>query len=342
MAKKPTISKEEQVKSDAMAFGLSSESFKKTTASVEERLKKIYNSGHTQFIMAINGEEVHFELVTIPNDEILSKTVVISENKRLQQYVSRYSVIELTNEIKENGQAYPAIAQLGEDGLIEIVDGSQRRQACYFSGVDFKIFMTKNKLSNNVASKLSDSTNTHKPLSLLERGKTWSEMLSNGTYKNQKELSIGEAVNPSIVNHALKATEIPDSILTLFPSPTDLGKSSVKRIHSLISPLSSDDLAAVEQEFKEYLNETALTQDFLIRTENDVKKYNALVLESLVQFLSLDVQKKQPVKHKELSDGSKGRATFNDKNLKIDIKNVSDEFANELETLINKYGLTFD
>lgn len=186
MAKRPQATEAQRLAEEAQMYGVSTASLEESKAHHAQMMKEAYQTGTSSVTLTIAGEPIEFDLVIIPNNEILSRTEVISENEREQQYVNRLSVISLTNQIKAIDQTVPALAQKRDDGTIEVIDGSQRRMACYYAGKDYATFVAKINFASSTRKTISRSSNEHKELSILERGNEWQKMLIDGKYTDQK------------------------------------------------------------------------------------------------------------------------------------------------------------
>ncbi|MFV0575010.1 MAG: ParB/RepB/Spo0J family partition protein [Vibrio sp.] len=187
--------------------------------------------------LAIAGQEmVSFELITIPANEIESKTVVFAENSREQSFLNEHALSDILATLKERGQQYPAVGRRTANGKIEVLDGSRRRMSCILAQKDFLIYVADN-IETEHAKFLSDVANAHKPLSLYERGREMQLKLDNGEVSDQKALAEMFQCSESLVSGALKAAALPLELLQAYPNVGDVGRPTIVKLHKLYQSL---------------------------------------------------------------------------------------------------------
>ncbi|CAQ81900.1 putative plasmid partition protein B (plasmid) [Aliivibrio salmonicida LFI1238] len=332
MAKKKTKTNAQIAEEAAMLAGVSTSTYQKSIQHVE-KLQQAFEGGRSNLTLTFGERNVKFELRTLPNAVIETETIVSKENERSQNFVSRLSVIKLTQAIEKEGQKYPAIGQISGE-LIEILDGSQRRSACYYAGHDLLVWVTKEQLDNETKRTTSVTANTYKPLSLIEKGKQYQNLINEGTYNNPTQLATALGLNRGLVSECLKAASLPDWLIDIIPSPSDLGRPTIIKLSKFINELDENELSEV----------VLLATNLKEKTEQlrlnaiDADKVNGDVVQMI---MSINNKKSivSKVAFTSLTDGSRAKAILDNGDLMLNIKNVGDECLAELKDILAKYGL---
>lgn len=184
-----------------------------------------------QIELAVAGEDkVAFELMAIPAHEIQDKTRVFAQNAREQSFLNEHALGDILSTLKTRGQQYPAVGRRGEDGVIEVLDGSRRRMSCLLAEQTFLIYVA-DKIEAKQAKFLSDVANAHKPLSLYEKGKEMQSMLDSGEAGDQKSLAHIYQCSEALVSGALKAAALPLELLQTYPNISDVGRPTIVKLH---------------------------------------------------------------------------------------------------------------
>ena len=183
----------------------------------------------------VAGEDlVTFELLKVPADKIEHETSVFTDNAREQAFLNEHALSDILSTLRERGQQYPAVGRKRADGKIEVLDGSRRRMSCILANKDFLIYVAED-INGEHAKFLSDVANASKPLSLYEKGKETRAKLTSGEADDQKALAKMFQCGSSGYG-ALKAADLPLSLLQAYPNVADLGRPTiVKLISSLMS-----------------------------------------------------------------------------------------------------------
>ena len=307
-----------------------SESNTKDTAS------EILKSRQSIVFLYVNDKKVEFRLVEIAPSDVLEKTTVTKENQRDQRFVNELSVKELTVRIREKGQVYPAIGQIGPEGNIEIIDGSQRRMACYLAGKPFSIYVCEGRIDHATASQLSNDTNLFKPLSLIERGMEWKKLLDNKIYKNASALAKESGINVATVSIGLKAAALPPWIISLIPSPSDLGKDLISKLDKSLRPLTQPQLLTKMEDCESAIR----FLDSEISESSNAQSANSLVINALIEvFVTGNDNTFSSQKYRELANGSLVKASLKADRIQIDIKNAPKDCIDDLTEVLNRHGL---
>lgn len=173
----------------------------------------------TRVFILKSGAEARFALTKILHDDIEAQTYVdAAVNGRDQAFLTPESVSDISRTIKLQ-QFFPAIGR-EVDGRIEVLDGSRRRAACLYNGTPFEVLVTKDDLSLADARQLAIDIQTAKEHTLRELGKRL--MLMYPDNMNQSEIARAEGLSPAKISRAFQAASVPDEMIALFPSVSDL------------------------------------------------------------------------------------------------------------------------
>ncbi|ERB65631.1 ParB/RepB/Spo0J family partition protein [Vibrio coralliilyticus] len=275
--------------------------------------------------LAVAGEEmVTFELVRISASDIAEQTVVFAENAREQSFLNEHALSDVLATLKERGQQYPAVGRKREDGKIEVLDGSRRRMSCILAEKDFLIYVAEN-INGEHAKFLSDVANAHKPLSLYEKGKEMQAKLESGEAEDQKALAKMFQCSEALVSGALKAADLPLTLLQAYPNVADLGRPTIVKLHKQFNELS-------EANRGKLLDKCQSTDGFVWQRSQaqGVARITKEVSETLEQWIEeLAPSKRSASRKVELV---KGRASYSRKgaDLALNLKKVDDALMQEI------------
>ncbi|AXN33865.1 ParB/RepB/Spo0J family partition protein [Vibrio coralliilyticus] len=275
--------------------------------------------------LAVAGEEmVRFELVRISASDIAEQTVVFAENAREQSFLNEHALSDVLATLKERGQQYPAVGRKREDGKIEVLDGSRRRMSCILAEKDFLIYVAEN-INGEHAKFLSDVANAHKPLSLYEKGKEMQAKLESGEAEDQKALAKMFQCSEALVSGALKAADLPLTLLQAYPNVADLGRPTIVKLHKQFNELS-------EANRGKLLDKCQSTDGFVWQRSQaqGVARITKEVSETLEQWIEeLAPSKRSASRKVELV---KGRASYSRKgaDLALNLKKVDDALMQEI------------
>jgi ParB family transcriptional regulator, chromosome partitioning protein len=192
-----------------------------------------------------SGAEARFTLTKILHDDIDTQTFVdAAVNGRDQAFLTEASVSDISRTIKLQ-QFFPAIGREVE-GRIEILDGSRRRAACLFNGMPFEVLVTRDALSLADARQLAVDIQTAKEHTLRELGKRLKLMYPADI--TQSEIATAEGLSAAKVTRAFQAAAVPDEIIAVFPSVSELSISDYQTLldvaeKSAARSISPDELA---------------------------------------------------------------------------------------------------
>ncbi|MEN4981154.1 ParB family protein [Erwinia billingiae] len=174
--------------------------------------------GERVFVLK-SGKEARFVLTKILHDDIEAQTYIDSAvNGRDQSLLTPESISDIARTITLQ-QFFPAIGR-EVDNRIEILDGSRRRAACLFNGMPFEVLVTKDELDISDARQLAVDIQTAKEHTLRELGKRLKVMSDNGM--SQTEIAKAEGISPAKITRAFQAAAVPDEMIAVFPSLSDL------------------------------------------------------------------------------------------------------------------------
>ena len=311
---------------NAKLFGKANKRRATTPVEAQQAVK-----AQTQVIeLAVAGQDlVSFELKKIPADQIDSKTVVFAQNSREQSFLTEHALSDILTTLKERGQQYPAVGRIGQNGMIEVLDGSRRRMSCILAQQDFLIYVAKD-INSEHAKFLSDVANAHKPLSLFERGKEMQALLASGKASDQKELAKLCQCSEALVSGALKAATLPLVLLQAYPSVGELGRPTIVKLHKLYSGLTDEQ--------KEMLLAQCYDQHGYAWQKIDGQGV-ARITKEVTTLIEKWIEELQPPKQKPQTSKSeliKGRASYVRKgdSLTLDLKKIDDSQMGDILNFI--------
>lgn len=200
-----------------------------------------------------------FTLTKILHDDIETQTYVdASINGRDQAFLTEESVSDISRTIKLQ-QFFPAIGR-EVDGRIEVLDGSRRRAACLYSGMPFEVLVTKDELSLSDARQLAIDIQTAKEHTLRELGNRLKLMYPE--HMNQSDIAAAEGLSPAKVTRAFQAASVPDEVIAVFPSVSELSINDYKTLLDIAEKAASRQISVQElaEGVRERIAHDALTE----------------------------------------------------------------------------------
>lgn len=169
-----------------------------------------------------SGAQARFVLTKFLHDDIETQTFVdAAVNGRDQAFLTRESVSDISRTIRLQ-QFFPAIGR-EVDGRTEILDGSRRRAACLYNGTAFEVLVTRDALSLSDARQLAADIQTAREHTLRELGKRLKLMYPADM--NQSDIAAAEGLSAAKVTRAFQAAAVPEEIIAVFPSVSELSIS---------------------------------------------------------------------------------------------------------------------
>lgn len=169
-----------------------------------------------------SGAQARFVLTKFLHDDIETQTFVdAAVNGRDQTFLTQESVSDISRTIRLQ-QFFPAIGR-EVDGRTEILDGSRRRAACLYNGTAFEVLVTRDALSLSDARQLAADIQTAREHTLRELGKRLKLMYPADM--NQSDIAAAEGLSAAKVTRAFQAAAVPEEIIAVFPSVSELSIS---------------------------------------------------------------------------------------------------------------------
>ncbi|TKK25589.1 ParB/RepB/Spo0J family partition protein [Pantoea agglomerans] len=169
-----------------------------------------------------SGAQARFVLTKFLHDDIEAQTFVdAAVNGRDQAFLTQESVSDISRTIRLQ-QFFPAIGR-EVDGRTEILDGSRRRAACLYNGTAFEVLVTRDALSLSDARQLAADIQTAREHTLREIGKRLKLMYPADM--NQSDIAAAEGLSAAKVTRAFQAAAVPEEIIAVFPSVSELSIS---------------------------------------------------------------------------------------------------------------------
>ncbi len=122
------------------------------------------------------------------------QTRVSPKNPRYGYEITESSVAALVAELKAVGQMHDAVGEPGSDGMVEILAGSRRREACRILGRPLRVRIY-DKLSPEAALKIANREDRGAlEVSLWDRSASWTRMLDGKVVASEARLAeaVGE------------------------------------------------------------------------------------------------------------------------------------------------------
>lgn len=205
--------------------------------TLDTELAKVVSDSTTSLSIIYKGEEIHFRYMEIEPQDIEVRTQVAPENGRIQEWLTPYSLHKLADSIRNRGMITPALGYL-DGGIIYVIDGSSRRKGCIFAEKPFRILVSEQRFDSSFISELSSEANEYREPSLYERGLMWRDQIKEG--ESQAQFSKRIKVNAALVSTGLKACLVNREIIDLFPSPPDIGRTTLTKLDKLLSQIKDE------------------------------------------------------------------------------------------------------
>ncbi|WP_063664943.1 ParB N-terminal domain-containing protein [Aliivibrio fischeri] len=292
-----------------------------------EGTDEVYFDESQKALQVINNEIVHFHLAIIPAHLIKTMTVVASENHRNQSALNEYNLDYLLKTIKPSGQYFPARGWIGSDGIINIIDGSSRREACFLAQKPFKVWVTRNTLTSDDIEKLSSVANDTKRFSFYEQSiKHIKDCRSSGLEVKAYCESVG--LNKSRYSLMSNVIGIDGYIWTMFPSSTSVPRRIIEKLVPLWNRLESIDLSS------ELVNKLKDLDDVFENDDHALKRIISL------SDTMMPVINKNHLKGFDIADNFAIKESYNSeqKEMKIILKDIDDETQKKISEIIRNFS----
>lgn len=197
-------------------------------------------------------------------------THVSEFNPRNQEYLSTRSLLELKKDIEEKGQLKPIYVIKTEDGSFEVLDGSRRLNVAILLRIPLKAYVTDARLNEYQKQELTNSLNSGKPHSLIERGELYCKLMEKGVYKTQKDIANATGQGKSQVSLAITAFKLPEAIKDCFAEPTSLGRSQINKLNDIKNRAATKLSASQLDGFYDRLHQEIIPDEFEYLIEREI------------------------------------------------------------------------
>lgn len=228
-------------------------------ANLSERVRGMTGNHIT---IPVCGRHVVFTLKTVAAAMVEKATMVWTGNERDQQLLSESALADLIPSFEVAGQQNPAFGR-EISGIIEVADGSRRRQTAIYTKRDYRVLV--GELDDEQMAWLSKIGNDYQPTSAFERGKRYARRLQNEFDGNISKLAEAENISRKIIGRCVATAELPHDLIALFNSPNDLSaragetlakfyKSNADAMEMIVPALTTRKRAGEKFEAEDLLN----------------------------------------------------------------------------------------
>jgi ParB/RepB/Spo0J family partition protein len=167
------------------------------------------------------------------------QTCVSPKNPRYGYVITDESVAPLVAELKTVGQAHDAIGERGEGGIVQILAGSRRREACRILGTLLRVkIYERDTLTAEQALKVANREDRGAlEVSLWDKSASWARMLNDKVVAGEARLADAVGEDKSAINRGLALQKAPAAILDLVADKRAISMTQ----WSLVAPLLEND-----------------------------------------------------------------------------------------------------
>tara|TARA_B100001094_G_scaffold214971_1_gene209032 strand:- start:212 stop:1168 length:957 start_codon:yes stop_codon:yes gene_type:complete len=239
------------------------------------------------------AQEVSFVQRTFEGATEIEQCTFVREqvNRRQQHLLKASNLTDIMQTIEAHGQMFPAIGVEQQDGRIEILDGSRRRQALILTEGAFKVWITQVPLSIEQATYIAKTANQTKRISEFELGVYFKSLIEQGICVDQKQVAERENLSKSKVSRCVLASEISPDLLDFFPDHNALSVRDIQRLIKVNKNRVAHHLS-VQALLASCVSLTNIDQDSEEVKEQVLKQFEYAVKQPSI------VQKVQPLKQK--------------------------------------------
>lgn len=166
-----------------------------------------------------------------------AQTTVSAKNPRFGYVITDESVAPLVAELKMVGQAHDAIGERGDDGRVEILAGSRRREASRILGVPLRVRIYDSLTSEQALKIANREDRGTLEVSLWDKSASWARMLDGKAVASESRLADAVGEDKSAINRGLALQKAPAAILDLVADKRAISMTQ----WALIAPLLEDD-----------------------------------------------------------------------------------------------------
>lgn len=183
----------------------------------KNRLTKAPQGAKMEYKLS-DGTTAKASLVYIKASELESKLAVHPLNPRNQDELSRESVDDIYDKIKEQGIIEGGIAIFNADtGKSELLEGSRRYWCAKDLGIDMPVFKITSPVSDKEIISLIHSVESKKDVSDRERGQSYIKLMDKMGFTSNEELANYLNYSTETVRKRINAAKIDRRLITLFP-----------------------------------------------------------------------------------------------------------------------------
>ncbi|MCG9575375.1 hypothetical protein L1D14_03905 [Vibrio tubiashii] len=241
---------------EASKSGLGVEDFRKLMNDEQRALfESQIESGAASIQLPLGQgfELITFRLHEIAPEDIETKTRIHKSNIRLLKYFSDFDKAKCVDMLKlrdpnSDAEVYvnttPTLACVGENGVFDIFDGLRRRYGAIGASCTLKVYVTEDRLTDFHAQLASDKNNDHltngfldRREQILSREKNVAQLrkLEDLPALSDRKMAIELGINSATLSLYKNSTSLPDELLCAFPSPTSLGKPTIRTLMNYVS-----------------------------------------------------------------------------------------------------------
>lgn len=282
-----------------------------TTPTVANLSRRVANiaPGNT-IVLSILGRDATLTCKTIDANFVDKKTMVYSDNVRLQELLDEDSLSDIIPTMVKSGQQYPAIGR-EINGVIEIADGSRRRMAAIITKRNYTVLV--GDLTDREMDYLSETGNEYKKPSAYEMGLKYKRRLHREFCDNLTHLADDLKMDRKTVRNYIETATLPIEIIKCFKSPNEISLRAGVRLAKLYQQHADAMMMTATEIIK---NKTHLSTDEI--------------------FKKLESVQPLPEKPTERVFGDGITAKYKNNTVTFSLKNAPDELIKKIENILEK------
>lgn len=282
-------------------------------ANLSERVRGMTGNHIT---IPVCGRDVVFTLKTVAAAMVEKATMVWTGNERDQQLLSESALADLIPSFEVAGQQNPAFGR-EISGIIEVADGSRRRQTAIYTKRDYRVLV--GELDDEQMAWLSKIGNDYQPTSAFERGKRYARRLQNEFDGNISKLAEAENISRKIISRCVATAELPHDLIALFNSPNDLSA----RAGETLAKFYKDNADAME-----------MVVPALTTRKRAGEKFEA---EDLLNYIYASVATRTSKEKKVRTFGAGITAIYKPTGVAITLKDAPEALLKKIEALLEQH-----
>ncbi|MCX8731242.1 ParB/RepB/Spo0J family plasmid partition protein [Gilliamella sp. B2969] len=282
-----------------------------TTPTVANLSRRVANiaPGNT-IILSVLGRDVTLTCKTIAAEFVDKKTMVYSDNIRLQELLDADSLADILPTMSKSGQQFPAIGR-DINGVIEIADGSRRRKAAILANRDYMVLV--GDLTDKEMNYLSDTGNEHQKPSAYELGMQYKRRLHREFCDNLTHLADDLKMDRKTVRNYIETATLPIEIIKCFKSPNEISLRAGVRLAKL---------------YQQHADAMMMTATEIIKNKKQLTTEDVFSKLESVQPLT-----EQPTERKF---GSGITAKYKNNTVTFSLKNAPADLIKQIEQILEK------